>query len=147
MNEGLNYDERKQWAKVLYTKENKTIRDIALEVNIDEAAVRNWVKENAWDGIKRSLLISKSTQLEHFYGQIDKLNARIADSPDDINTKEVDQILKYTAAIKNLEADVSVCQVIEVAELFISWLRRKDIALTKAVTVKFDAFIKQTLAT
>jgi terminase small subunit len=146
MTEELNYDERKQWARSLYTWQDKTIKDIALTVSVDEATVRNWVAEGTWDGIRRSSLISKSRQLQHFYNQLENINAKLADSPGEINTKDVDLIVKYTAAIKNLEADITVCQVIEVAELFVTWLRRKDMALTKAVTVKFDAFIKQRLA-
>ena len=146
MTEELNYDERREWARSLYTRQDKTIRDVALTVSVEEATVRNWIIEGAWDSVKRSSLISKTRQLEYFYNQLENINQKLAGNPGEINTKEVDLVVKYTAAIKNLEADVTICQIIEVAELFVTWLRRKDIALTKAVTVKFDAFVKQRLA-
>ena len=140
MNKDLAYNERKEWAKMLYTREDKTIKDITLTVGIEEADVRLWVVEGAWDGIKRSLMISKETQLAHLYNILEKLNSK---SADEVTIKDVDHILKYTTIIKNLEVAPSRATVLEVSDLFIHWLRRKDIELTRTLIVHFDAFIKE----
>jgi hypothetical protein len=146
MLEDLNYEERREWARMLYTQQDHTIHETAVAVSIDEATVRNWINDGAWDGVRRSLLISKHTQIRHFYDQIEKLNAKIKENPGEINTKEVDLICKYTTAIKNLEVDISAPQIIEVAMLFVKWLKPKNLQLTKTVTACLDKFIKEKLA-
>ncbi len=146
MTENLNYDERKEWARTLFTKQQYSMSDTASAVNADEASVRYWITEGGREGVKRSFLISKNTQLAHFYDQIDKLNGKISKNPDEINTKEVDLICKYTTAIKNLEVDVTIAQIIEVTELFVKWLKPRDLTFTKQVTARLDAFIREKLA-
>jgi hypothetical protein len=144
MNRELSYDERKEWAQMLYTRHDNTIKDIALAVGADEVAIRSWVHEGAWEAIKQSLLISKAAQLELYYSQLGKITTRLNED-NDANPKNMDLVVKYTTAIKNLETDVSISTIIEVSELFILWLRRKDITLTRKLIVHFDAFVKERL--
>src|SRR5438309_11997552 len=55
MKEELSHSGQKEWAKLLYTKHDKSIRDIALEVEAEEATVRQWIMADKWDGMKTSL--------------------------------------------------------------------------------------------
>lgn len=141
MTDDQYYECRKEYARLLFTRHDESIRDIALAVGTDEATVRLWINEGAWQTVRRTLLTSKAAQLDHLYNAVERLNTRLKSS-DEPNVKEVDQILKYTAAIKNLETDTSVTEIIEVSELFIRWLRRKDLALTKKLIIYLDAYIK-----
>src|ERR1700742_4103175 len=101
MKDDLTYDERKEWARTLYTRNDKGIPDVSLTVGVDEATVRSWAQQGAWEGVRRSLLLSKSTQLECMYEALAQLNARMKENQE-INPKDLDQMVKYTTAIKNL---------------------------------------------
>jgi hypothetical protein len=145
MSNELTYDERKAWAKDLYTRLDVSVEDIALTISVDEDEVCDWIKEEAWDGMKRSLLISKKVQLAHLYSLLGQINTKIT-CAEEIAVKDVDLFIKYTTAIRNLEADMPVSGIIEVAEGFVMWLRRRDVDLAKQVTVQLDLFIKERMA-
>ncbi len=145
MSEELNFDERREWAKLLYTVHNYNHKDLALAVSVDEATVRCWIREGGWEGMKRSALISKSTQLGHLYSILHKLGEKTKNT-DELNLKEADLVLKYTAAIENLEGDTTIADIIAVFDPFMRWLRRKDKQLAKRIVVHLDAFIKERLA-
>lgn len=145
MNDELSYSERKEWAKLLYTKQGKTIKDTALETGVVEAVVCQWILEGAWEGIRTSLLTSKANQLEHLYKQVDRLNTKLAVA-EDATAKDTDLLFKYIRSIKDLEKEPGISEIIEIFEVFIQWLRRKDLELTKKLVVHFDAFVEQCLA-
>ena len=142
MNEELNYDERRDWAKTLYTRQDHDIRETALTVAVDEATVRMWVKEGEWDGIKTSLLISKTAQIKRYYDLLRDLDQK---SGNEFNLKHADLSIKYTAAIENLSGGATVCDILDVFEPFIKWMRRKDLPFTKKLILHCDAFVKQQL--
>ena len=142
MTNDLTPEERKAWARWMYLNEDISIRDLALTVNTDESTIRKWVRENAWNGSKRSLLTSKKAQLQYLYTALETVNNKIKDS-DPVNLKDIDQALKYINAIHNLEVEMPVTQIIEVFEGFVLWLQRRDLRLAQKVVVYLDAFIKE----
>ncbi len=142
MNEELTNEQRKEWAKHLYTRETKGFRHIAELVGVDEAQLRQWVAEGSWDAIKKTLPTSKEYQLEQLYELLGKITEKINNS-DDPNPKDVDLVVKYTAAIKNLDTETSIQQIVDVAKLFTTWLQHKDINMAKKVALEFDGFIRQ----
>ena len=143
MNVDLTQEERRRWAYFLYTEKDLSIKELALEVSTDEATVRLWMQEGAWEQVKRSRLTSKATQLDFLYTVLENLRSK--DSKE-ASPKDADLMLKYTAAIHNLEEATTVTEIIEVSELFIRWLRRRDMQLTKVVVKLFDTFIKERIA-
>lgn len=145
MSEELSYNTRKEFAKYLYLNEDITIRDIALEVNTDEATVQEWIKTGAWEERKCSLVISRKNQLKNYYSELQKIDQELKQDKN-ANPKYMDMHQKYTAYIKNLEVQLTVSEIIEVFESFTRWLRRKDLALAKKLVVHLDAFVKQRLA-
>ncbi len=136
----------KNWAKDLYIHLEKSQKDIAITLDIDESTVRNWITAGKWDGIKESLLISKKTQLNRFYKLLEELSSKIKNEDGSLCTKNIDTITKVTAAINSLENEDSMCHIIEVAEQFTNWLMRKDIDFARQVALQFDAYIEQKLA-
>ncbi len=144
MNEELSYDQKKAWAKTLYTKEEAAVPDIALIVGADEVIVSLWIEDGRWHEIKRSLLISKKMQLQILYNTLELVTNRLSQETDLAKIiKDVDLIGKYTAAIKNLESETGVPYIVQVAELFTTWLLRRDPELSRKVTPYFDAFIRE----
>ena len=142
MKDNLSYNERKHWAKTLYTKQGVPGKDVALEVGVDEATVRAWAQEDNWEDVKQVMLISKEVQLRHLYSQLARLNEKMNDDKE-INAKNMDLVAKYTASIKNLEADPPLADIIETFGLFVQWLRRKNRPFTQKLVAYFDAFISE----
>lgn len=137
----MTYDQRRDYARLLYTRHDIHISDIALDVHVAEAEVRKWINEGAWDAQKRTLLTSKSSLLENLYTALEQLSGKIAGA-DDVSLKDVDLFVKYTNAVKNLETGVPLSNIIEVSAHFITWLRRRDAELARQVSLHIDAFIK-----
>jgi transposase-like protein len=145
MSDELSYDERKEWAKQLYTLHDTTTKDIALQVGIEEAILRQWIKNDAWNDRKISLLISKSSQLAHLYSQLEKLSSKLSEDQNP-NTKDMELYAMYTTSIKNLEGEPTVSNIIEVFDLFAQWLRRYDLLLAQKLIVHLDAFLNERIA-
>jgi uncharacterized protein YifE (UPF0438 family) len=141
MNNEMTQNERKRWARVLYVHNSKDISETATEVNVPESTIKQWIHEGAWDTFKRSLLISKSAQLERLYGCIEELDAKR--KTNDFTMKDADLITKYTAAIKNLDTDNSVYSIIEAAELFITWMYSRNIPMAQSFVRQFQLFIRE----
>jgi len=144
MDNGLTHEQKKDWAQVLFIYNDYTIQNIAKTVDVSEAIVRKWIMEGQWEGMKRCLLTTRAVQLEYLYDILAALTARIKEQSEG-NTKDADLLIKYTAAIKNLESETSVPQIIEVAKAFTTWLQHDDLELTKTVTLKFNTYIREQL--
>jgi len=145
MTDELNYSERKEWAKLLYTTRDKSAKDVALEVNIDEAQVRHWETKEQWESHKKYLHSSKANRLELLHDQITKLHTKIKSEPTP-NSKDMDLLVKYSTTANELEEPPCVSEIIDVFESFIQWLRKKDQPLTKKLIVQLDAFVTQKIA-
>src|SRR4051812_42441052 len=107
MSESKKQPNVKAWAKLLYTEHDKTATEIAQEISVDEASVRNWISAGGWDGLKTSLLLSRNAQLKRLYGIMEALHAKTLLEGYEISTKEADLFLKYTNAVKNLEGEIT----------------------------------------
>jgi uncharacterized protein YjcR len=139
--------EKKEYAKLLYLKENMTQKEIAERVGVSERTMSKWVKEGNWEHMKTSIIITKEEQLRRIYDQIAALNDFISNREIEegnkfANSKEADTLNKLAAAARSLETDVALADVIEVAKRLINWLRLIDIAKAQEVTRLFDAYIK-----
>ncbi len=142
MKEELKNEQLREWAKHLYTRCEKGYREIAAETGISEGELRQWANESSWDHIKRTMPTSKAYQLEKLYMLLEKANEKLL-GEQEVNAKDVDLIVKYTAAIKNLDTDISIQQIIEVAKAFTGWLNAHNSELAKSMTMHFDKFIKE----
>ena len=140
--------EKKDLAKILFTRNNLSQKEIAERVGVTEKTVGKWVKDELWDNLRKSLLVTKDEQLHFFYDQLDSLNKAITARPEGkryADSKEADVFSKLTCAIKNLEVETGVDQIIDVAKSFINWVREDDLDTAKQVTKLFDVFIKERL--
>ncbi len=147
MDQSPDTDNAYQLAKLLYTQHDLTEDEIAGRTGTSVAQVRYWATEYNWPGVRRSLVISRHTQLGILYDILDAHTQYMKAQETANTTKDADLLLKYTAAISNLEGETSVSEIIDVATLFTTWLLKIDIDLCKTVTRQFDAFIKERLRT
>ena len=135
-------EQLREWAKHLFTRGEKNYRQIANDTGISEAQLRQWATESSWEMIRKTMPTSKEYQLEKLYLLLEKANEKLLGT-EDVNAKDVDLIVKYTAAIKNLDTEVSLQQIVEVAKIFTSWLNAHNSVLAKTITMYFDKFIKE----
>ena len=141
----LSIEQKKEWAKSLFIGGDLTQKEIALKVGVAEKTMSKWASENGWEKLRKSLLTTKAEQLRMLYDQLQLQNENIRDTTGFASTKEADSILKMTAAIKNLETETSVGQIIEVAQSFIRFVQKDSLEDAKNITKWFDNYIKEKL--
>lgn len=134
----------KDFAKVLFVNDNLTQKEIAIRLNITEKTIGKWVKDGEWEKMKKSILVTKDSQLSMLYDQLDFVNNYIKTRDYKIaTTKEADVISKLTSAIKKLETETNVGETIEVSKQLIQFTRSQDIAFSQQLTKYCDAYIQE----
>ena len=133
-------------AKLLYTVEGVTVqKELAERVGTTPQTINKWIKDEAWENLRASVIITKDAELHRFYMQITELNDSIMNRPKGqrfANSKEADALVKLTGAVRQLETDTSVADTIEVLKNFINHIRQDDYEKAKEVTNLADVFIK-----
>lgn len=77
------------------------------------------------------------------YNQMEWLNNLIATRPNKVASPgEADTLIKITSAIKKLEVETSMGEIIEVGRLFIDFVKDVDFHKAKDITTLFDQFIQ-----
>lgn len=140
--------EKKELAKMLYLHESSTQKEIAARVGVAEVTVSRWATKDNWAGLKASMTITRETQLANLYRQLANLNEDIGSRMEGgryPTVSEADVISKLGNAIKAMESDIGVAEVISVAKSFIDWARRNRIGDIQERTRLFDAFIADKL--
>ena len=146
----LNIKQKEDWAKLLFVQDDMNQKEIAVKVGVSEKTLSKWANdpEKNWNSYKLSLTTTRITELKNFYRILKNLNEQTIkdiEAGNRINPKDADAAIKYSAAIKNLETETSVAQIIEVARMFINDMQTKDAAFALRVANEFDGFIKDRL--
>ncbi len=149
MAEKLTIQQKKDWAKLLFTKEGiNTQKELAARVGVSEKTIGKWIKDEAWEKLRTSLIMTKEEELSRLYDQLSELNTWITSKPKGkryADAKEADTLVKLSAAIRSLETDTSVSEVIQSATGFIKWLQTSDLTKAQEIAQLFDAYIKTLL--
>ena len=123
----MTIEDKKYLAKILYTREQLDAKVVAKRVTTSEKTISKWVAEGNWKMLRNRLLISKDQQITLLYEQLEKLNIAIqAKEQGYADTKEADILIKYTAAIRNLETDLAIGDLVESGIRFIKHLQRTE---------------------
>jgi len=144
----LTLKQKKEWAKLLFTRENLTQAEIAERVGVRPATISKWAKSENWQLLKTSITITREEQLARLYQQLDLLQDKILERTIDKRyptTAEADIITKLASAIEKLEKETGLNDIISVSKQFLDWLRLSDLEKAKELTLYFDAFIKEKL--
>ena len=144
----LNNTQKKEWAKTLYLKENLTQQEIADRVGVSRITVNRWIADGKWEEQKVGLTLTREEQVSNLYRQVAEINRKIAEKPEGerfASTTEADILGKLSAAIRKMETDVGIADVISVQTKFIEFLRPIDLDKAKELTQLSDAFIKSIL--
>lgn len=141
----LTSAQKKEWAKVLYVKENLTQKEIAEKIGSSRQSVNRWASEGKWEELKVGLTLTKEEQIKNLYRQVAELNKAILEREDGArfaSVSEADTITKLSAAIKKMESDTGIADIVSVGIKFLDWLRKADVDKAKEFAEYWDMFIK-----
>ena len=141
----MTKDQLKDFSKLLYIRERLTQKEVATRAGVSEQTMSKWVNDGGWERLRRSLLVTKSEQIGRLYEQIENLTQSIQDGTGVADTKQADILTKLTAAIKNLETEVSIGERVEVGMEFCDFVRQNAPEKSGEVVSLFDSFIKSML--
>lgn len=144
----LTNAQKKEWAKTLYLRENLTQQEIADRVGVSRVTVSNWVRSGKWEEQKAGLTLTRQEQVTNLYRQVAEINRSISARTEGErfpNSKEADILGKLSAAIRNMEQEMAIADIISALTGFIEWLRPLDLDKAKELTRLADAYIKDKL--
>ena len=138
-------DKLKDLARILYTKDGKTFKDIAIIVEVTEHTIGKWAKHEKWKDHRKSLLRTKEEQLKELYNQLQEFNSFIKKKPEGLrfpDSKEADALSKIAKSIKEMETELGVDVIIDVFIVFSNWLKIHDFEMAKKFAALQDEFVK-----
>jgi len=144
----LTGKQKKEWAGLLYIRENLTQQEIAEKTGVSRQTISRWIKEEKWDEHKIGITLTRESQIDGFYRQVAEINALIASKPPGQrfpDNAQADTLAKLATSIKKMEAEVGISDIVSVGQRFVKFVRSIDYAKAKETTALFDAFIKSSL--
>lgn len=144
----LTTQQKKDYARTLYLKDNLTQQEIADKVGVARKTVNRWAVAEKWEEMKVGVTLSREQQISNLHRQVMELNNSILSRPEGerfANPSEADTLGKLAAAIKKMETDVGIADLVSVGIRFIEWIRPIDLDKAKEITVLWDKFIKDRL--
>lgn len=142
----LTKEQKKNLAKHLYIHGKMTYEEIGKDVGVQRQTVSRWAKEGKWEETKAGMSVTREENLKYLNQHLKNINMDIL-KRDEANrqptTKEADVMAKIAAAIKNMELDVGIADIISVGMRFTEWLRRVDLEKAKEFIPYWDSFIKE----
>lgn len=144
----LTIRQKKEWAKTLFVNERLTQKEIAMRTGVSEKTLSLWVNKENWDALRVSLTITKDAQLKRLYAQLEEINTAIEKRDEGLrysNTKDADIIVKITTAIKALETETGVAEIVEVFTGFNNWFKNIDLAATQQYIKLQDEYLSTKL--
>ncbi len=124
----ISVSDKQYLAKILFTVQKLEQKIIAKKVGVSEKTISNWVEKFQWKKLRSRLLVSKEEVLSNFYTQLEELNIAIVEREEGkrfANTKEADVMVKYSAAIRNLETELAIADIVDSGMKFIRSIQPK----------------------
>lgn len=144
----LTSQQKKEYARTLYLKENLTQQEIADRVGTTRQTIIRWVKEGKWEEMKVGITLSKEQLIANMHRQVMELNDVILAREEGkryATAAEADTLGKLAAAIKKMETDIGISDIVSVGIRFVEWLRPVDYDKAKEFTQLWDKFLKDQL--
>lgn len=138
--------DKRNIARTLYLEGDFTQEEIAEKVGTSRQTIIRWAREDCWQELKASLSITPTQLISQMQQQIAEINRSIATREEGAryaSPAEADALLKLATAIKKLQDELGISEVISVCMRFLSWLRPLDLQQAKTFSNLMDVFIKE----
>ena len=143
---------KKDYARMLFLKDNLSQAEIADRVGTSPQTVTKWKAEGKWESLKANFVISRQETLSRTYAQINQIFSELETTNDageavikTISSTKADTLCKLSVTAKALETELSISIFIDVFIKFGNWLREADFATSKKMVELQDSFIKEQL--
>jgi len=126
-----------------------TQEEIADKVDSTPKSMSTWVNKGNWKVLKSSFTITREQELRRLYIQISEINNMIEEREQGkrfASGKEADNLAKIAAAIRSLETNVSIAEIVDTFIEFTNWLKQHDFEKAKEINDFMDSFIKYKLS-
>ena len=144
----LTAKQKKDWAGLLYTKENLTQAEIAEKVGVSRQTVSKWIKTEKWEELKVGITMTREQRISEWFRQLANINHVINGRAKEerFPTKsEADIITQLTNAIEKMEKEAGVADLISSGTIIIKYIRTINPEHAKKVTGYVDNLIKERL--
>lgn len=142
----LKSEQKKMLAREIYLLGSYTYEEIAEKVGAQRQTISRWAKSGNWESLKSGMSVTREQILKNMYRHLNQINEDILardKSNRQPNSKEADVMVKLSAAIKSMELDVGISDIISVGMRFCEFLRRSDLDKAKEFTRYWDVFIRE----
>lgn len=144
----LTNSQKKEYAGVLYLRENLMQQEIAEKVGVSRRTVGKWIADGKWEELKAGITMTREQQIMNLQRQIAEVNRVIGERPVGeryATTTEAATIAKLSAAIDKLEKDAGLKDLVSAGTRFLVWLRAVDINKAKEFGELWDRFIRSAI--
>ncbi len=141
-------DKKKALARDIYTLGQFTFEEVAEKVGSTRQTVSKWCREGQWDELKAGMTVSREQILKGMYSQVNEINKAIQAKKDGeryATPSQADTLAKLSAAIRKMEMDTGISDLVSAGIRFSEWLRPVDMDRTKEFVRLWDAFLKEQL--
>lgn len=105
----LTSQQKKDYARTLYLKDNLTQQEIADKVGVSRQTIIRWMAAEQWEKLKAGITLGREQQIANLHRQVMELNDLILSRPEGkrfATPAEADTLGKLAAAIKKMETEV-----------------------------------------
>jgi len=149
MADKLTLEQKKKWAKTLYTVEGMTVLKLLAEtVGVSANTMTKWVADGKWKTRRDNMLLTREEQMVNLLQELVEINEAIklkAPGKRYADSKEGDVRRKLIKDIKELETKASVAEIIHTGVAFVKFIAITDHEMAKRISILFDSFIKANL--
>jgi hypothetical protein len=149
--QAVTMQKKKDHARLIFLTEPNTFqKDIAKRVGTSVVTMSKWVNTEGWEKVRFDADFEKRENIKKLLIQLKDHNDSIMNREEGLRSptsKEMDVTIKLTGAIKNLQSERTIPQVVDVMKDYFDWLRSRDLDESKRQLPTVDSYIKSLYAT
>jgi hypothetical protein len=141
-------EQLKEYAKLLYTKDRLTNKEISEKTDISEKTIGKWAQDGGWDKLLKNFLLTREEQMGNMLDELAQINAYVKSLPvgkQFADSKLGDVRRKLVKDIKELETKASLPELIAACKVLLDFVRKADLKDAQLLSKYCDALIKSLL--